>query len=459
MRKNEEYEVEILDFTDMGSGVAKVNNFTVFVEGGLTHDILKILIVKVKKNYAFGKILHIIKPSKNRIEKSIVDNRCSVFSSCGGCSILHMNYSSGVNFKVENLKNLMINIFDKNYINKIMLPVETSNIFNYRNKVIYPVRYEQGIKIGFYKKNSHNVIDYNNCAMQQNQNSYILQILKEMLVNHNISAYNENDRTGIIRNIFIRQGHITNEIMIGIVINDTRNVLPNEFVKSLSNIENVKSIVVNYNTKNTNLILGDKNSVVFGREYIVDFIGDLKFHISIHSFYQINNVLYKRLLDDLIKYTNFEKSENVLDIYCGIGTITLYLSKYVKEIFGIEVVEYAVKNAKENAKINNIQNAHFLLGRAEDISKNFVNKNIKTIILDPPRKGLDENVSNAVLEINPDKIIYISCNPKTLARDLKVFSDFYTIKFLKPYDFFPHTLHIETLTILERKKLNEVILK
>lgn len=448
IKKNQQYEVEIKDISHLGSGVAKINNFIVFIDMALPGDILKVLIVKVKKKYGYGKILEIITPSLLRV-KSV----CPVFKSCGGCNFLHMDYSSQLSFKQKQFVNLFENNgFNINHIKEVLQPIEHLNSpYNYRNKVIFPVGLrDYKIEIGFYKKNTHEIVDFINCHIQQKINQNILENIRKAMEVNGVKPYNEIEKTGIVRNIFIRQGHVSKEIMVALIINRNDYTFPSNFFSKLISIQNVESILVNYNTKNSNAVLGQKTELIYGKPYIKDYIGSIKYNISLHSFYQINSIMCEKLYTDIVKFADFNGHETVMDAYCGIGTISLFIAKFVKKIFAIEIVPQAITDGKENAKINNITNVDFICGKVENLVNNF--NEIDIAIIDPPRKGVEKNVIKALLSLRPKKIFYISCNPKTLVRDLELLSPTYEINIIKTYDFFPHSLHIESLTVLWLKQ-------
>lgn len=448
LKKNEVYTVEIKDISNMGNGVSKINGIVVFVEQAIPKDILQIKIVKSKKTYAYGKIIKILSASPNRTKPI-----CKAFKECGGCDIMHMTYESQLGYKIDQL----IKSFESNGTSKEDLknvlhePSVLKNPYYYRNKVIIPIS-EGDIfpKIGFFKKNSHEIVDFIGCKIQKKENESIILTIKEEIKTQSLTIYCEKTHKGLLRNIFIRQGHVTKEIMVAIIVNSESYVLSKKFVsKIVKSSPNIKSVIVNYNNKKTNVALGTINNVMYGRDYIEDYVGNIKLKISLNSFYQINSELCNVLYNDILDIANFSKTETVLDVYCGIGTITLFLSKHVKRIIGLECVEESIKDAKINCELNFIKNAEFFCGLAEESIQRFNNYDV--IVLDPPRKGLNKEVINAIINVLPKKIFYISCNPQTLARDINLLSHLYNIGFVKAYDFFAHSLHIETMVYLTKK--------
>lgn len=450
LSKNSVCNVNIVDLSAEGSGVGKINNFIVFIEGALPGDTCEIKIIKVKKTYAYGKILKIISPSIYRVESS-----CPVFKKCGGCTLHHLEYSAQLKIKKKQVENSLNRIGDIKDI-KVDSIEGMINPYNYRNKVQFPVRgNSKNIEVGFYQKSSHRVVDFDSCLIQNPINEKIINIVKNHMYKYGIHPYNEISHEGCVRHIFTRVGNVTNEVMVCLVVKGKNsNVIKNkeELIKELLKLPNMTSILLNYNNNKTNTILGDKVETLFGKDYIIDYIGNIEFKISCKSFYQINSTQAEKLYRKVLEFLNVNKTDVVLDIYCGIGTISLFLAEHAKKVFGVEVVEDAVQDAVENAKINNIQNIKFIVGKAEEvIPKYFTKQSVDMAVLDPPRKGCHEDLLHSVLKIEPKKIIYISCNPSTLARDLKVLcKNDYKIVNVIPYDFFPHTMHVECIVQLVR---------
>ena len=452
MKKNEEYIVDIVDNGYEGEGIAKINNFTIFIPGAIKGERLKILIVKVTTSYAFGKILEIIEVSKDRTEN--LD--CSTYKRCGGCNLRHVNYKKTLEIKrdiVQNLvnKNLKIDLKAKDTIGM-------ENPFNYRNKAQYPVGINKEGKtiIGVFANRTHEVIETKGCLIQNNQSEEIAKYICEFTDRNNISVYNENTKEGLLRHIVIKVGVKTNEIMCILVINGRKINKEKELVEELTKkFSNIKTIVKNVNTKNTNVILGKENITIYGKGYIYDKLGNYTFKISPLSFYQINPIQTEKLYNLALEKAELTGKETLLDLYCGIGTIGIFMANKAKKVYGIEIVEDAIKDAKENCKINNITNAKYYAGDTEKLLSNLIEKeNIipDVVVVDPPRKGLDKTTIENIKKIKAKKVIYISCNPATLIRDLTYLVENYEVNEIQPVDMFPFTSHVECCVLLEIKK-------
>lgn len=446
VEKNKEYEVVIEDLGSNGEGVGRIDGFTIFVEGGLPTEKLHILIVKVKKSFAFGKIIKILSPSNNRVEPI-----CEVAKWCGGCQLQHISYEGQLEYKkkktIEALKRIgKVENFEIENITGMQEPLY------YRNKAQFPVsKIGDELKIGFYSKRSHNIINTNKCYIQHKNNEEVMKIIRDFLNTYNISIYNEGTHKGLIRHVITRVSKTTKEMMVCFVING--NDLPKKeiIIEKLAEIEYVSSIVLNINTKQTNVIMGNKIINIFGKEFIEDSIDDISFDISPLSFYQVNplqtEVLYKKALE----FAEVLPDDNVLDLYCGIGTISLIFAKRVKKVFGIEIVPEAIVDAKKNSIKNDIYNVEFFAGAVEDILSDLSYKeDIDVIVVDPPRKGCDEKALDSMIKIKPKKIIYVSCNPATLARDVEILQkDGYVVTRGEVVDQFPMSTHCEVVLRLD----------
>ncbi len=450
IRKNQEYVVEIIDNGYEGEGIAKIDNFTIFIPGAIKGEKVKIIIVKVLSSHAFGKIIEIIDPSEDRQESD-----CKTYKRCGGCNLRHIKYEETLKMK----QNAVQSLVNKTLENKIQVQktVGMENPFHYRNKAQYPLgldKEEQPI-IGVFANRTHEVIQMENCLIQNPKSEEIAKFILKFIKENNISIYNENTRKGIFRHIVIKVGVKTGQIMCVLVVNS--NIIPKEkeLVQILINkFPEIKTIVKNVNMKNTNVIMGEKNENIYGDGYIEDILGDYKFKISPLSFYQVNPIQAERLYNIAIEKAQISKNDIVFDLYCGIGTISMFMSKYAKKVYGIEIVEEAVEMAKDNAKINSVSNIEFLAGDVEIVLDELINKNnvsADVVLVDPPRRGLDMTSINNILKIKPKKVVYISCNPATLARDLKEFEKLYDINELIPVDMFPFTSHVEVCALLELK--------
>ena len=449
MKKNEEYIVNIIDYGMEGEGIAKINDFTIFIPNAMKDEKVKIIIVKVLSSYGFGKILEILEKSPYRVEED-----CDTYKRCGGCNLRHINYDETLNIKEQMVQNL-VNKTLENPI-KVEKTIGMGNPYNYRNKVQYPVgmNKQNEISVGVFAKRTHEIIPINSCLIQTEISQKIAFAIQKFIIQKHISAYNEETREGLFRHIVIKVGMRTHEVMCILVLNGKKLPYENELVEMLVKTYNVKTIIKNINTKNTNVIMGNQNIVLHGDGYIYDILGDYTSKISPNSFYQVNPVQAELLYNKAIEMAKLKKDEILFDLYCGIGTIGIFASPYVKKVYGIEIVEQAIQDAKENAKTNGIQNIEFLAGDVEKVFTNLIEKKQifpDVIIVDPPRKGLDKNTINNFLAIEPKKIVYISCNPATLVRDLKLLEEKYHVEKMQPVDMFPFTSHCEVATSLTLK--------
>lgn len=450
VEKNKEYIVDIIDNGFQGEGIAKIDGFTIFIPNAIKGEKIKILIVKVLASHAFGKIIEIIKQSDYREESD-----CTTYKRCGGCSLRHIKYNETLKIK----QNAVQSLVNKTLENKLKVE-ETLGMdkpYHYRNKAQYPIGLNKEGKpvIGVFANRTHEIIPIETCYIQNKQSEEIAKYIFNFLVNHKIKVYDEKSGKGLVRHIVTKIGIKTNEVMCIIVING--NELPYEdiLVNELTHkFENIKSIIKNINTKNTNVILGNENINLYGNGYIKDILGDFIFKISPMSFYQVNPVQAEKLYNIGVELADINKNDIVFDLYCGIGTISLFMSKFAKEVYGVEIVDEAIVAAKENACINNVTNTKFIAGDVEKVLDDLVNvkKIIPDIImLDPPRRGLDNTSIENIRKVSPKKVVYISCNPATLVRDLAKLEDIYNIKSIKPVDMFPFTSSVECCAVLELK--------
>ena len=447
IKKNEEYVVDIIDNGFEGEGIAKIDGFTIFIPNCIKGEKVKILIVKVLKSHAFGKILEIIKASEDRTE---VD--CKTYKRCGGCDLRHVKYEKTLEMKQNAIQSLV----NKTLKNKIQVEktIGMENPYFYRNKAQYPVGLDKNKEpvIGVFANRTHEIVPIKECFIQNKESQEIAKFVLKFIRENKIPVYDENTRKGVIRHIVTKVGIKTKDIMLILVVND--NKIPNEeeLVKKVTEkFKNVKTIVKNINDKNTNVIMGNKNINLYGNGYIKDVLGDYEFKISPNSFYQVNPIQAEKLYDIGVKEANISKDDIVFDLYCGIGTISIFMAKYAKKVYGIEIVEDAVKDAKENAKINKVENIEFFTGDVELVLDDLINnrKIIPDVVMfDPPRKGLDNRSIENVLKIGPKEIVYISCNPATLVRDLAKLEERYMICSIKPVDMFPFSKHVESCTLL-----------
>ena len=450
VKKNEEYIVEIIDNGFQGEGIAKIDDFTVFIPNAIRGEKVKILIVKVLSSYAFGKILEIINKSEFRENED-----CLTYKRCGGCNLRHIRYDETLRIK-QNIVQSLVNKSLKNKI-KVEETLGMENPFNYRNKAQYPIGKDRNGKpiMGVFANRTHDIIPIESCLIQHKESQKVAKFIFNFIVNNNISIYDEKNNSGLVRHIATKIGFKTNEIMCIIVING--NSIPNE--KELVNevireFPNVKTIVKNINKKNTNVIFGEENIAIYGDGIIKDKMGDFIFKISPLSFYQVNPVQAEKLYQIGVESAHITKDDIVFDLYCGIGTISLFMSKYAKKVYGIEIVAEAIKNAKDNAIINEVNNTEFITGDVELVLDELINKKHTipdVIMIDPPRKGIDKKSIDNILRIKSKKVVYISCNPATLVRDLSYLEDTYDIISIKPVDMFPYTSHVECVAVLNLK--------
>lgn len=448
IKKNAYFDIDIIDIGINGEGIGKIDNFTIFVDGALPNETVNIKIIKVKKNYGYGKLIKIIKPSPYRINPL-----CENFGKCGGCNLLHLSYDEQLNIKSKFIQTNLKKIAKIENI-KVPKAIGMDNPFNYRNKASFPINFTDKVNIGFYKPRSHNIINIDNCLIQNPINNIIIQKTKTFIKENNISIYDENTGKGDLRHIVTRIANKTNELLICVVINNNKFLYKDLLIKNFKDIPNIDSIVINYNTKNNNVILGDKVETILGKGYIVDYIKDLKFNISPLSFYQVNPIQTEVLYETALNFCNLTSNEIVFDAYCGIGTISLFLAKKCKKVYGIEIVPDAIKNAISNAELNNINNAEFFVGKSEDIIPKLIFENNiypDVIVVDPPRKGCDKILLDAIIKTSIKKLVYISCDNSTLARDIAYLSNFgFKLDKIQPVDMFCMTTHIECVALITR---------
>lgn len=451
LKKNEEYVVEIIDNGFKGEGIAKIENFTIFVDGAIKGEKIKIKILKVTSSHAFGKIIEIIEKSENRIEED-----CSTYKKCGGCELRHIDYETTINMKKYSVENTLKKTLSINDI-KVNEVIKMDNPYFYRNKLQYPIGVDDNNNpvMGVYAQRSHKIIETNECRIQNKLCQNIAKDIFKFIKENNIKVYNEKTLTGSIRHIIVRIGIKTNEVLVTLVTNERKIEKEDLLVKYITEkYKEIKTIAKNINSKNTNVVLGNKTEIIFGDGYIEDYIGKFKFKISPRSFYQVNPVQTEKLYSKAVEYAGLTGEETIFDLYCGIGTIGIFASDNVKKIYGIETIKEAIDDAKENAKINAVNNSEFFVGDVEKVLPEFIkerNITADVIFIDPPRKGCDNTALETILNIEPKKIVYVSCNPASLARDLKTLEEKYKIEKLAICDMFPFTHHIETVTLLTLK--------
>lgn len=449
IKKNEIYEVDIIDNGYEGEGIAKIDGFTIFIPNAIKGEKVKIKILKVLSSHAFAKIEAIIEESEYRAN---VD--CDTYSKCGGCAMRHIQYEKTLEIK----KSAVESTLKKQGIDvKVNDTIRMENPYFYRNKLQYPLGLDNEGKpiMGVFASRSHRVIETRECMIQNKRLQEIANGIFKFIKENKIPVYDEQNRSGQIRHLVLRIGIKTKEVMVTIVSNEEKIKFESGLVEYITeNFKDVKTIVKNVNSQNTNVILGKKNIVLYGDGYIKDDILGFKFNISPMSFYQVNPVQTEKLYSKAIELADLKGDETIFDLYCGIGTIGICASNKIKKLYGIETVHEAIEDAKKNASLNNIENSEFFAGDVEKALPEFIEKNnIKpdVIFIDPPRKGCDNVAIETILKIAPEKIVYVSCNPATLSRDLKMFSNMYELKEVTPVDMFPFTSHIETVTLLTLK--------
>lgn len=448
VKKNETVHVTFEDLTHDGAGVAKMDGYPLFVKGGLPGEKAEVKVVQVKKNYGFGRLMNIMKESDHRVEPP-----CSIFKWCGGCQLQHLSYEGQLEYKQKQVKETLARIGGLTDV-PVHPTLGMNDPWRYRNKSQVPVGEQNGhIVTGFYAKGSHRIVDMNTCIIQHEDNDKVVQLVKSLAKEYGIRGYDDQTHKGTLRHVVVRHAKHTDELMVVIVTKG--KALPNKknLVHALTEqIPNVKSIMQNINPKQTNVIFGDQTEVLWGEEVIHDYIGDIKFAISARSFYQVNPEQTKVLYEKALDYAQLTGKETVIDAYCGIGTISLFLAQKAKQVYGVEIVPEAVADAKRNAKLNYIDNAEFVVGEAENVMPWWQAQGIEVdvIVVDPPRKGCDEKLLETMVVMKPERIVYVSCNPATLTRDLKYLEEHgYETKEVQPVDMFPQTGHVECCALIE----------
>lgn len=448
LSKNQEIKLHIDSVSSEGSGVGRFDGQAVFVSNAAVGDELLVHIIKAKKTYAVGKITKILKPSKDR---TAVD--CPYFKQCGGCVYRHISYDAEKRIKTQKVKDAFLRLA---HIDVPVREIITANTDRYRNKAEYPVgRALNGVNIGFYANRSHRIVDAEDCLLQPAEFAEIVEIIRKWIFDNHISVWNSETEEGLLRHIYIRKGFLSGEIMVCLVINGENIPKAEELVSAVSEISGVKSIVLNINTKNTNVILGENVKVLWGSEKISDTLCGVEIELSPLSFYQVNHDGAELLYKKAAEYACLSGKETVIDLYCGAGTIGLSMAHMAKKVIGVEIIPEAIEDAKKNAKRNGIRNSEFYCMDAGEAVKMLRDKHIQpdVILLDPPRKGCSKEVLSCVAEMNPERIVYISCDVSTQSRDCAVLKELgYITKEVTPVDMFPRTAHVESVALLSRKK-------
>lgn len=447
VEKNEEVELQIEDLNHEGFGVGRVQGYTLFVKGALPGERVAALVVKVKKGYGYARLLEVLQPSPERMQP-----RCPVYGKCGGCQLQHLSYKAQLEYKhrlvQENLRRI-------GGLEVEVLPViGMAEPWHYRNKGMIPVGWQegQGVVTGFYASRSHRIIPIQQCGIQHPDNDRAVEAVRRWAEREQVSIYDEERHTGLLRHVVVRKAFQTGELMVVLVVNGEEIPGKERLIEWLrEQLPQLKSVMLNVNTRRTNVILGEKTVRLWGEEYIYDTIGDVRFAISARSFYQVNPVQTQVLYDKVKQYAQLSGQETVIDAYCGIGTIALYLAPEARQVLGVEVVPEAIEDAWRNSRLNRLDNVRFVVGEAEQVLPQWQHEGLKpdVIVVDPPRKGCAPELLQAILGMRPERVVYVSCNPSTLARDLRILVDGgYQVREVQPVDMFPHTTHVECCVLL-----------
>ena len=463
MQKNDLVTVAIEDIGVGGEGIGKVDGYTLFIKDAIIGDVVEAKIVKAKKNYGYARLMNIVTPSENRVEKPA----CPMARRCGGCQIQEMKYGAQLAFKEGKVRGNLERIGEvpTELLDKVMQPiVGMEEPFHYRNKAQFPIGTDKEghIITGFYAGRTHSIIPNTDCALGVAVNQKILEIILHFMENNHISAYDEEKHKGLVRHVLIRYGFKTDEIMVCLVINGEKLPHAEKLVDKLCKIPGMTSITISVNKAKTNVIMGNEIKLLWGQTYITDYIGNVKYQISPLSFYQVNPVQTEKLYGLALDYADLNGNETVWDLYCGIGTISLFLAQNAKQVYGVEIVPQAIDDARNNAKINDITNAEFYVGKAEEVLPEYYREyqeshggetaHADVIVVDPPRKGCEESLLQTIVDMQPEKVVYVSCDSATLARDVKFLRESgYELKKITPVDQFPNTVHVETVCLLSHK--------
>lgn len=445
MNKNDIVRGRCISHTYDGLGVVKVDNIPIFVKGLIIDEEAEIRIINMKKSFGYGKLEKLISVNENRSTP-----KCKLANKCGGCHIQHMKVNQQGKFKTDIVKELMQRIAKRDI--KVNNIIDCTSHYYYRNKVQIPIGYEHGeVIMGFYRTHSNQIIDMDECVNQSKVLNEISLYFKSLLKKYkNYSSF---------RHLLLKHGFNTDEVMVVLIVKDSKVKNLDSMIKDLTaNFECIKSVILNINNRDDNVILGDEEKLLYGNDRIFDTIDDIKFSISSKSFYQINPIQTNVLYNQVLKAINPKGNERVLDLYCGVGTISLYLAKHVKEVVGIEIVKEAIDDAKLNATLNNMSNVDFICSDSGEYAQDVAKHNAKfdVIVVDPPRKGLDSKSIDAILRMSPDKIVYVSCDPSTLARDISLIpKDEYRVEYIQPIDMFPNTYHVECVALISKIIINE----
>lgn len=456
MQKNDELILKIEDMGVDGAGIGKADGMTFFVKDAVIGDVVRAKVMKLKKTYGYARLMELLEASPDRVEP-----KCPYYRQCGGCQIQALSYEKQLEFKERKVRNNLERIggFSEIPMEPIVGMEES---YHYRNKAQFPVGTDKDghIVTGFYAGRTHTIIPNRDCALGLPVNREILDLVIDFMEKYHVSAYDEKTGKGLVRHVLIRCGFTSKEKMVCLIINGKSLPHSEKLVEALREIDGMTSISINCNTERTNVILGRKTVVLWGQEYITDQIGEISYEISPVSFYQVNPVQTEKLYGLALEYADLHGEENVWDLYCGIGTISLFLAQKEKQVYGVEIIPQAIENAKRNAVKNGIENAEFFVGKSEEVLPEFYEKeaaagrkaHADVIVVDPPRKGCDEKLLETIVKMAPDRVVYVSCDSATLARDLKILCENgYELKRARAVDQFCHTVHTESVCLMERK--------
>lgn len=453
LKKNDQVEITIEDIGSEGEGIGKYEGYTLFVKDTAMGDRALVQITKTGKTYGYARLVRLLQPSPFRVEP-----RCPIAAKCGGCQLQHIDYKKQLEYKENKVRNCLERI--GGFTDIPMEPIcGMEEPYYYRNKSQFPVgRNKDGqLAIGFYAGRTHSIIDTRHCYIGARVNEEILSVIRAFIEKYRIEPYDEETHKGLLRHILTRVGYSTGEIMVCLVVTAAQLPHKEELVRELRQIEGMKSICLNVNKEKTNVILGDRVVPLWGETYITDRIGSVQYRISPLSFYQVNPVQTRKLYDLALDYAGLKGNEVVWDLYCGIGTISLFLAQKAKMVYGVEIIPQAIEDAKRNAELNGIKNAEFFVGAAEEVMpKKYKEESIKAdiIVVDPPRKGCEQSLLDTILAMAPKRVVYVSCDPATLARDLKYLCEKdYRLEKVRAVDQFGHSVHVETCVLLTRKSI------
>ena len=452
MKKDDLLQVQIEDIGSDGQGIGKVDGMTLFVKDAIIGDLVEAKVMKMKKTYGFARLMKVLQPSPYR-----VTSKCPVAKQCGGCQIQEMDYAEQLAFKENKVKNNLMRIGGFAEKEIPMEPVVgMDDPWRYRNKAQFPIGRDKNgnIVAGFYAGRTHSIISNRNCYLGVEENREILDIVIAHMEQYDIDPYDEVTGKGLVRHVLIRYGFTTKEIMVCLVCNGAQIPYVEELCETLSHIPGMTSISLNINREKTNVILGNKVKTLWGQSYIEDYIGNVKYQISPLSFFQVNPVQTEKLYGLALEFADLKGEETVWDLYCGIGTISLFLAQKAKQVYGVEIIPQAIDDARNNARINGITNAEFYVGKSEEILPQKYRDEgafADVIVVDPPRKGCDEALLSTILQIAPNRVVYVSCDSATLARDLKFLcSQGYKLERCRAVDQFPMSVHVETVCLLSK---------